>query len=55
MKIGGSTDGVGGLRPREPARGPDEAKGPSKSFDVGGADKAEEAASTQGRFLWSSC
>ena len=48
MKIGGSTGGVGGPRPHEPAGGPEKTSGASKSFEVAGAAKAEESAPTQG-------
>ncbi len=48
MKIGGSTDGVGGLRPKQPATGPDGASGPQKAFETAAGEKASEAAATDG-------
>jgi hypothetical protein len=44
MKIGGSTDGVGGLRPREPARGPEKAAEAGKAFEAAAAGRTDEAA-----------
>jgi len=48
MKIGGSTDGVGGLRPKQPATGPDKASGPEKAFETVAGEKAGEASAASG-------